>query len=63
MNDPLVFEVGSVQAMDGSTVRVGVRHGAVWIRSNGSPLSRTQAEAFTLLFTRAAWLAGQQDTP
>ena len=62
MADPHVFEVGSVQAMDGSTVRVGVRHGAVWIRSNGSPLSAQQAETFGQLFVRAAWLAGRQDT-
>ena len=62
MANDQVFEVGSVTAMDGQTVRVGVQHDAVWIRSNGAPLSRVQAEQVGQLFIRACWLAGQRDT-
>ena len=58
-----VFEAGSVTAMDGSTIRVGVDHDAVWVRSNGAPMNRQQAETFAQLFVHACWAAGRQDTP
>lgn len=62
MGDPQVFEVGSVVPMDGTAIRVGVSHDAVWVVGSGGLLNRQQAETFAQLYVRACWLAGQQDT-
>ena len=62
MSNPAVFEVGSVNSLDGVPVHVGVDYDSISIRgATSARLSREQAETFAQLFIHASWLAGQQE--
>lgn len=56
---PYVRNLGSVEAMDGDLVTVGVDYDAVIVNANNAAFTRSMTEEFAHLFIAACWEAGE----